>query len=532
MFPLFTLFQKRRLLVLTTLAVSLTANLVLFAVLITQHTAKPLIADEAVKAADTVELLDQPLHITGTKEIRTVNQPIPEDALANKDTVAITYNLHGLCLLKDKASAVSLIETNGIKHSISLTNFGKNCFDGEQTVSIPLKKFPGVTTDTKAVIFQMTFWYPTGFTIDISSVQIYKYVLGARTKIRTRHKTTPTPITPIQSGIKSTTKLISTPSATLSPSITSTPTTSRSAMSWQIQSVSSMKETKDKICSPDTPTFVQNWVDNAKELGVNYISIETPYDTPACGDSVAYTKLWIDTIRSRGLHVWHRHMPLAFEGIYSTNKNPNLNYIQTISNYIKANPTFFKAGDIFTPIPEPQNGGISGVTYCSQSICIFSDTANFNLWLRNAMSVSDQDFKAIGLGGQIKIGYWGFDGFVTWGDNNPDWHGILEDATVNQMGNITIDHYPEIVGDTMQNDLNELQTKYPNTPIIIGEWGTISGGDTQLQVLQTMQAAKRPHVIGFNYWHMGMGGNEALINDDFTHKPTFAEVQLFFRTGK
>jgi hypothetical protein len=96
------------------------------------------------------------------------------------------------------------------------------------------------------------------------------------------------------------------------------------------------------------------------------------------------------------------------------------------------------------------------------------------------------------------------------------------------MGNITIDHYPEAVGDTMDNDLNELQAKYPSTPIIIGEWGTITPDNLEQQVLNSMQAAKRPNVVGFNYWHLGMGGNEALINDDFSQRIQYDEVQSFF----
>jgi hypothetical protein len=290
-----------------------------------------------------------------------------------------------------------------------------------------------------------------------------------------------------------------------------------------------MKETKDKVCNQDSAQFIASWINRAVELGVNYIAVETPYDNPACGSAVAYTKAWVDAIHAKGLNVWHRHAPLEFEGIYSTTKNSSKDYLALISNYIKANPTFFKEGDIFTPIPEPQNGGIKGITYCPQNICMFDGKTSFNAWLRNAIMSSESAFGSIGLGGKIKIGYYGFDGFVAWGHNNPDWDGILEPATVEAMGNITIDHYPELVGTTMAVDLDELQKLYPNTPIVIGEWGTVTGGDTTTAVRTSMQAAIRPNIIGFNYWHMGMGGNEALINDDFSTKPSYDEVKSFFK---
>jgi hypothetical protein len=96
------------------------------------------------------------------------------------------------------------------------------------------------------------------------------------------------------------------------------------------------------------------------------------------------------------------------------------------------------------------------------------------------------------------------------------------------MGNITIDHYPEAVGDTMGNDLNELEKRYPNVPIIIGEWGTTQGGDVVASVQKSMKAAQRPGVVGFNYWHMGVGGNEALINEDFSERPQYSAVKAFF----
>lgn len=298
--------------------------------------------------------------------------------------------------------------------------------------------------------------------------------------------------------------------------------------SWDIQSVSSMKETKDRICGKPDRAYIEKWVDKAKELGVTHIAVETPYDSPTCGEVISYTNTWIDVIRSRGLKVWHRHMFLAFEGIYDTPKNSSVDYLSKIRGYINDNRHMFREGDIFTPAPEPQNGGIGNFTHCEQNICMFKNIAHFNQWLRDAIDVSNNAFQDIGLGGQIKTGLYGFDGFIAWGSMNPDWNGILEDETIRKMGNIAIDHYPELVGDTMENALNELQARYPGVPIIISEWGSTGSQDLTGQVRRSMGAAKRPGVVGFNYWHMGMGGNEALINSDFTNRSQFEEVKAFF----
>lgn len=337
---------------------------------------------------------------------------------------------------------------------------------------------------------------------------------------------TPTPIPTIPTDNPTTTP---TPTSIPTPISTSTPTPKENNLgSWQIQSVSSMKETKDRICSQRSQDFIKKWVKKAKELGANFVALETPYDSPSCGSSVEYTFTWINTIREQGLGVWHRHMPLAFEGIYDAPKQKG-NYFNLITDYIKNNAQMFKEGDIFTPIPEPQNGGIAGITYCAQEVCIFENKEEFNRWLREVIDITENAFSQIGLGGKIKIGYFGFDGFVAWGSNNPDWNGILEDETIKKMEVLAIDHYPELIGQTMEQGLSEVIARYPNVPIIISEWGSAGTSDPQIQVLNSMGAAKRPEVIGFNYWHLGIGGNEALINEDFSNRSQFDEVKNFFR---
>lgn len=324
-----------------------------------------------------------------------------------------------------------------------------------------------------------------------------------------------------------------TPTVTSLPAKTPTPTSSLvvNSQTWSIESIDAMKDTKDAVCGRRDDVWINKWLDKAVELGANYVAISTPYDNPTCGDSLSYTKRWVQAIRVHGMHVWHRHMPLSFEGIYNVQKNTSNNFLSQIKDYITANPELFQPGDIVTPIPEPQNGGIQGVNYCANNLCQFSSAANFNQWLRDAMTTVNDAINQIGRGGQLKVGYFGFDGYITWGDNNPDWQGILEDSTVKQMGNITIDHYPELVGDTMANDLQELTAKYPNTPIVIGEWGTVTGGDTVQQIQDDMSAAKNDkNIIGFNYWQFGPSGSgEQLIDDTFSPLSGFAAVQSFYK---
>jgi len=524
----------------------------------------------ALAAADT-QLLTRPWSLKARSGPIERYQLIDPNAFKGNNTLRLTYNLKGTCLEDGDASAIIFDQPiNRTWRYISLFRYGKKCFNGDQTLDIPLSDFKGLDTSKPVGTFHTRIWGRRAYDIEIKSAVLVnlrapltpsltfgKILISpspsqiptpSASKTPTLTPTrpivptnSPTPVlieeitiptfTPIPTNTTVPTippSVTTKPTATTAPSATPIPTPSTRS-SWSIQSVSSMKETKDRVCWPRPADFIARWVDKATEIGANYVAVETPYESPSCGDSLNYARVWIDTIHAKNLKVWHRHMPLAFEGIYNTPKNSNIDYIKLISDFIKNNAALFAEGDIFTPIPEPQNGGIAGVTYCAQGVCIFKNAADFNLWLRDVMDASETAFASVGLGGKIKIGYFGFDGFVAWGHNNPDWDGILEDETVSKMGNITIDHYPEIVGTNMAQDLDELEARYPNIPIIIGEWGTISSDNHEDQVKKSMQEARRPSVVGFNYWHMGIGGKEELIGEDFSHRDQFDEVQGFYK---
>lgn len=506
--------------------------------------------------SEPIPLLSSPWLLTAASDASEKYQPIAISSVSfPKPLLQLTYNLQGLCLLPGDASAIVFDQPPGQWRYVSLSQYGRNCFDGEQTALIPFSDFKGLDLSQPMGLFHTRLWYPTAYQVEINQANIIDASFASLLP-----EITPTPVavitatpqsspigTPLSGGFQSTptataialatavpTPIQNTPSPipAPSPTLTPNPSTLNPVSTWSLQSVSSMKETKDRICNPRDEAFVTQWVARAKELGVTHIAVETPYDSPVCGDTLAYTRQWVDVIRASGLKVWHRHMPLAFEGIYYTPKRPSRQWLNQIATYIQSNQDLFRAGDIFTPIPEPQNGGIKGITQCAQGVCQFDSAAYFNEWLRNAILVSKLSFNIIGLENQIEVGYYGFDGFVAWGANNPDWDGILEPATVEMMGNITIDHYPEAVNDTMGNALMELNAKYPSIPIIIGEWGSIgSTGQTAIDQINTTMgaAAAHPQVKGFNYWHMGVGGKEELIDEQFNPNERYGAVQEWFR---
>jgi hypothetical protein len=221
-------------------------------------------------------------------------------------------------------------------------------------------------------------------------------------------------------------------------------------------------------------------------------------------------------------------------------------YLPQIAEYIRNHPDYFKSCDIFTPIPEPQNGGIENINTCYHDLCQFTDTADanavdaFNQWLRDAVSTSRKAFNLIGVR-TIDIGYFGFDGYIAAGIGSPNQRGIIDEQTIAAMENtITIDHYPYRTCTSMADDLNTVEKRYPGVKIVIGEWGTIPNigncpnfrDDPVAEVSETMTAFERPSVIGVNYWHGGWGGREALWDEHQIHAPQYNTVLTFFSQNR
>lgn len=306
-------------------------------------------------------------------------------------------------------------------------------------------------------------------------------------------------------------------------------------------SVSTMNQSKDRLRAPRSSDEIVKMVAKVKNLGSTHIGIETPYDSVPGTDSLAYTKEWISEARNANLKIWHRHMPINFEGIYDQPQinTPNV-YTEQIVKYIKDNKDLFQAGDIFTPIPEPQNSGVGGMNSCPKG-CMFKDVTEFNQWLVDVVTKSRAAFNEIGLGDQVKVVCCGFDGFMTWGDNNPDWQGksFLYPETIAALGSISIDHYPT-GGDTMAKDLSEFRAKWPNVDLWISETGSIpeSGGGLNIEGVTKMILdgirANIDIIKGFQWFQLGPASSEALVSDDgkgdFSPNEQFDEVQEFYKS--
>jgi hypothetical protein len=234
------------------LILSVAAGLLITAVLFNfSATSKIFNDNKKVLYSSEINVIGKPKELT-SRELK-----IEKYSLAGQDALSITFDLKGVCLLDGIASQINIFDEEGLSYSTSLGEYAENCKNGVQTAVIPLTDFFGNDKVKSISNVTLTFWQPTQFALNLKELSIgNENVLGKKTKKKktkkSKVKTTPTPVltpTLVATPTESTTYPVPTsiPTAAITPTQTPTPTTSNTT-SWEIKSVSSMKETKDKVC--------------------------------------------------------------------------------------------------------------------------------------------------------------------------------------------------------------------------------------------------------------------------------------------
>ncbi len=126
---------------------------------------------ESSNGTGEIELLDAPWNLSGNNGADEKYQSVDANILNGRESVTITYDLHGLCALGGDASAI-IFDQNGWQY-ISLSDYGTNCYDGEQTVTIPLSDFSGLDPESALTgSLHTRFWYGSAFAVDIISIKL------------------------------------------------------------------------------------------------------------------------------------------------------------------------------------------------------------------------------------------------------------------------------------------------------------------------------------------------------------------------
>lgn len=286
---------------------------------------------------------------------------------------------------------------------------------------------------------------------------------------------------------------------------------------WPVQSVDTMKISRDEARNPKVLDEIPNVVDSVAKLNPTHIAIATPYDE----EFYPVLKAWVTEARKKNLKVWFRGNFSAWEGWFDYPKDMTPQEHNTMTyNFILKHPDLFKNGDIFTPAPEPENGSIGDPRTSLEKRKVF------NKFLIDSYNNCQKAFSKINI--SVNCGYFSMNGDVA--------KYSLDYDTVKKMGNtVVIDHYTKSPF-LMSKDIEWLYNKY-QANIVIGEFGApipdINGDMTEAEQAQFVDNLlheiykEKNYVSGVNYWTV-MGSSTSLYNNDGTARLAAGIINKYY----
>lgn len=282
---------------------------------------------------------------------------------------------------------------------------------------------------------------------------------------------------------------------------------------FPVESVDTMKYSRDAARNKEANAKIPLMISAAAALHPTHIAIATPYDD----EFLPVMRLWVAEVRKHNIKVWYRGNFAAWEDWfgYGRFEDPSEHLAKT-ERFIKNNPDLFQDGDIFTPVPEAENGGFGDPRKDEATKNKFFD------FLPKSYTVCEKGMKAIGK--KVECGYFSVNGDVA--------HMFTKDIVDRTGGVLVIDHYVK-TPEELITDIKEYHNK-TGAKIVLGEYGApipdIHGDLTQQEqsdlIRQNMIALvkNRDIVGGINYWTAFGGSTEIFEGDDI--KPKLAAVTL------
>jgi hypothetical protein len=191
-------------------------------------------------------------------------------------------------------------------------------------------------------------------------------------------------------------------------------------------------------------------------------------------------------------------------------------YLDKTYTFIINNPDLFSEGDSFTVCMEAEEGGVG----LGKRFLNWDEYKNF---LLKEIYTANNAFNKIGMNGKVYTNWLSVNGWIV--------ENIFDEAMVNKIGLITVDHYvnqTETIGkmdnsddivDQTVKDLNSYYEKY-KVPILLGEWGyqifqPVSDVN-QANVINKMFMRLRTlnYLVGVNYW-THMGNSASIFGDEY-----------------
>ncbi len=316
------------------------------------------------------------------------------------------------------------------------------------------------------------------------------------------------------------------------PTIPVTPPTK-----WQAEAIDA--QVMSKYWAIADANQIRHLVQADKSIGAKQITIDINYD------NYSLMKLWADIIHSEGLNVWFRphwdawdswEKPEIKNGITSTE------YLNRSRQFILSHPDLFRAGDAFTICVESENAAWwTGIDHGP-----FNGWDDWRAFTRNQVLVANDAFNQIGLGGKIKTNWINMNGWVAW--------NVLDQQTVNVIGQLTLDHIIDWTNDTgtyvnailsgttlgdgsIFYGYDQYYAKW-NVPIMAGEWGYSTfdqsmDPDHQKELAAAVMQgfSTRNYFIGMNYW-VDVGHASRLFDTpnllDYTPRPIASVIKQYY----
>lgn len=290
--------------------------------------------------------------------------------------------------------------------------------------------------------------------------------------------------------------------------------------SWDVKSIDTMKTSRDQAQHGISNVNYQKELQEIKDLGANYVAIDTPYDE----EFYPYLKSWVDEARVLGLRVWFRGNWSGWEGWNEYPKNlTRQQHVEKTKQFISSHPELFKDGDSFTACPECEYGGPGSPVSAGE-------IDSFRKFMVDEYIATSEEFKKIGK----KV-------TTNWFSMNPDVaEKIYTEKLLEDTGNIiTLDYF---VKDKEQlvNGLNFFSKKFPGVKILVGEFGAPLSAinenmndQEQKEFVSTIFSylKTRKDILGVNYW-VSSGGSTRILDDILNPKPAAEVVKNDFLVKK
>ncbi len=287
---------------------------------------------------------------------------------------------------------------------------------------------------------------------------------------------------------------------------------------WSVRSIDTMKESRDLAREKSGDTSFDATIDQQvkaiAETGATHVAIATPYDA----EFVPYLTRWVTAARAHGLHIWFRGNLAGWERWFEYRALSRAEHTAGIVTFIKANPSLFENGDLFTSCPECENGGPGDPRQTG-------DVVGHRTFLISESQAAAAAFRAIGKNVSVSYPSMNYDVAKL----------VMDKETTRALGGVVgIDHYVKSPAQ-LAADIESLRESSGGY-IFLSEFGApipdIHGAMTAEEQATWIRDALEtvsqiPSVIGVNYW-VNVGGSTALWSQAGVARPAVAVLKDYY----